>query len=273
MLRSIALALVRKYPQPWRERYADEVSELLEASPVRVRDLGELFRGLIVERTLALIEDADHPARAVNILSLFSPVFVILFVSVAWGIALGLQGWREFPWSIDGFGASVFLAWAFGFWTIRWRLWRRQKIAGSSPPESSFPSWLGVALLPVLFVVIVAGEWSGWHFSRSTTSAEFYAVYYWAVVLIRIHLYWESASELAASFWPSPRLLSVFGELSVAEHELKAAHTWVEGCKTMIAQGVPSPLDEAQALVDRWTGQRDEARARLHNVGYRARFR
>jgi hypothetical protein len=61
--------------------------------------------------------------------------------------------------------------------------------------------------------------------------------------------------------------------LSVAEHELKAAHMWVEGCKTLIAQGVPSPLDEAQALVDRWTGQRDEARARLHNVGYRARFR
>jgi hypothetical protein len=42
--RSIALAIVRRYPKPWRDRYEAEVSALIEDSDVRVCDLGELVR-------------------------------------------------------------------------------------------------------------------------------------------------------------------------------------------------------------------------------------
>ena len=41
----------------------------------------------------------------------------------------------------------------------------------------------------------------------------------------------------------------------------------------MISKGVPSPLGDALAQVGKWTVERDSARARLKELGYRARFR
>ena len=87
----LATSIVRRYPQPWRERYEDEVLELVAAAPVRLHDLGELARGLIVERARALIEDADHPKRTARILSSILPAFVITFMVVAWMIGAGLR--------------------------------------------------------------------------------------------------------------------------------------------------------------------------------------
>ena len=53
---------------------------------------------------------------------------------------------------------------------------------------------------------------------------------------------------------------------------IKWAQRWVDGCNTMIAQGVPSPLAEAEAQVDRWSRDRETALSRLQQLGYRARF-
>lgn len=92
MLRRLARSLVMTYPQPWRDRYGDEVLALIEDSPVRFRDLGELVRGLIVERARALIEDADHPTRTPAILASLHPAFVIGFLAAAWVVGLVLRG-------------------------------------------------------------------------------------------------------------------------------------------------------------------------------------
>jgi hypothetical protein len=41
----------------------------------------------------------------------------------------------------------------------------------------------------------------------------------------------------------------------------------------MIAQGVSSPLAQAQAEVDRWTRERDDVLERVRAQGYGSRFR
>ena len=61
MMTRTARVVVRLYPFAWRERYADEVLALLDDSHVRLADVFELSRGLIVERAKSLIEPAEHP--------------------------------------------------------------------------------------------------------------------------------------------------------------------------------------------------------------------
>src|SRR5262245_921746 len=65
--------LVRHYPGPWRERYEDEVVQLLHDSRVRWRDVVDLTRGLFTERALSLFEPGDHP-RVTSATLKFLPV-------------------------------------------------------------------------------------------------------------------------------------------------------------------------------------------------------
>jgi hypothetical protein len=69
------------------------------------------------------------------------------------------------------------------------------------------------------------------------------------------------------------RMLLTFSELTALEARLRAARQFVDGCHDMIAKGVPSPLADAEAELDRVSRERDTARARLHALGYRARLR
>lgn len=199
MLRRLARALVLKYPQPWRDRYGDEVLELLDDSPVRFSDLGELVRGLIVERARALIEDADHPHRTAAILGWTLPMCVVLFMLFAWGAGAALRTWQALP----------------------------------QPP--AFDSWINAC----------------WN------------VFYQGF----------AAGILSAAFWPRRRLLQTLVRIKAVEAALASARTWVDGCRTMIAKGVPSPLDEAQANVDRLSKEREDVMAQLQGLGYRVRFR
>ena len=55
--------------------------------------------------------------------------------------------------------------------------------------------------------------------------------------------------------------------------QLQQNEQWVAACRDMISKGVPSPVNEALQQVGKWTLERDRARARLKELGYRARFR
>ena len=46
--------LLRLYPRPWRERYGDELDELLEHEPMSAALAADLVRGAIVERFRAI---------------------------------------------------------------------------------------------------------------------------------------------------------------------------------------------------------------------------
>lgn len=265
MMRRLAASIVERYPLPWRERYANELLALIEDSPPRVRDLGELVRGLLVERARALIEDADHPARTATILSSMQPVFVIAFMAVASLTGWVLRAWRgPLAPGLSELGIWTIGAFVVAFFVSKVLFWRRQR---QTPGFSGtiFPAWAGLALLPILFVGIALTVWGDWAFWTGVPIPGLRLFFYaWTYGML--------AGELSAAFWPGQQMLQAFGRLAWTESQVKSARTWVEGCNTMIAQGVPSPLAEAQAQFNQWSREREAAFAQLQQLGYRARF-
>ncbi|MEV0623320.1 hypothetical protein AB0I81_59090 [Nonomuraea sp. NPDC050404] len=45
MMRAVARGMLRLYPAAWRERYGEEVADLIEARPARLRTVADLVRG------------------------------------------------------------------------------------------------------------------------------------------------------------------------------------------------------------------------------------
>jgi hypothetical protein len=89
MRKRLAHSIIRRYPEPWRERYEDELLAFTEDVPPRLGDVFDLARGCLVERARALVELAERPGvlrAAVVAMQLAVPVG--LFV-VAWGIGTG----------------------------------------------------------------------------------------------------------------------------------------------------------------------------------------
>lgn len=264
MLRRLARAIVLRYPQPWRERYEDEVLALIDESPARTRDLGELIRGLFVERAMALIEDADHPPRTANLLGALQPLFVIVFMATAWGVGVGLREWpATLPTVVNGIGMGVTIACLFATLVMKFVLLRRHRWEYGSPIPSP---WVGLTLLPFFFVGIVLCAWGGWADLTPASTPPWVRLLIWGFIL------GAEIAELSSAFWPGRRMLEAIGRLSGADAQIKTARQWVDGCHTMIAKGVPSPLDQAQAQLDEGIRKRELALAQLHQLGYKARF-
>jgi hypothetical protein len=279
MLRDIARAVVLKYPEPWLDRYGDEVLDLLSHSPVRVSDVGELFRGLVVERTRAFIEDADHPNRAILLLSLLPFTCSAIFVVSAWVTGFALRSWRAFPEPAEDFGTLVFVAGLVLFGLVMWQLRRQQKLTVLLPPGPRIPARLGVGLLTALFAVVAVVEWCGGAFPHSSQSNGGVDPFELMWTITRFHLYSNAASTLAASFWPQHSMLEAFGRLTTAEAHLRAAQTWADGCKTWMATSAhartddtATQLQEAESRIERWGAERAAALDQLQRLGYRSRF-
>jgi hypothetical protein len=262
MLRRLARAIVLRHPAPWRERYEAEVLALIEDSPVRPRDLGELVRGLLMERARALIEDADHPTRTARLLGSFQPLFVIVFLTTAWSLGAGLREWAgEQSTVLSEIGMVVAVACVLATLVMKFVLLRGQRWDHGRP---ALPSWAGLMLLPVFFGSIVLCAWGNW--------AGFTQGPIWVRLFIWAFIFGAEIADLSSAFWPGRGMLQAIGRLSWAEAQIKTARQWVEGCHTMIEKGIPSPLAEAQAQVDRFSRDRESALAELQQLGYRARF-
>jgi hypothetical protein len=267
MMRRLSIALVSKYPQPWRDRYGDEVLELLRESPARLSDVSELFRGLIVERARALMGDSDHPKRTGWILASIQPMFTVLIVLSAIGVGAILQS-RKPPVSdiaeLTAWGAAslIFLYIAF-FIRRRWRLgWQNPHLPICSAAT-------GFASLPIVFAAIVILEWTQWGGAFRVDEPQ------WATVVRvcnRLWIYGHAVSNLSSALWPGRQMLTTLGQLEALEEHVKSAEKWVAGCHEVEALGLTSPRDEAERLLAQRICERDEVREQLNALGYRARF-
>ena len=269
MTRALALQLLRSYPPAWRERYEAEVRALIDDAGVRVRDLAELFRGLITERVRELLTSAENPKRTAAALGLVKPAAMVLFMLAALALGLILRLFTG-PWSPDArqWGAVVFQlffvsAMCVSFFTRR-RPW------GSH--DQSYPAWVGAVLLPALFVLVVlavAGQFSMSDEYSPEGTKWMTRNQHWLNLLI----YSTWILDVSSSVWPGRRLLHAFLQLQGAEQQFKASEAWVASCREWIAKGVPSPVADAERQVAVWTASLDLARERVHALGYRARFR
>ena len=269
MMRALAQALVRRYPAAWRERYEREVSALIDDTSVRGRDLAELLQGLLTERTRELVAADDRPGRTMAVIFFLKIAFALAFVGTAIGVGLGLRQLTG-PWSetAQNFGGAIVLVWFVLFVIIAIRA-RRRPLFSALPP---YNPGAGAALLVSMFVsvaVVVAGQLLASNYEGRGTMAWISTYSPW----FHLFVWTNMATDLCGSVWPSRQLLQAFGALQVAEAQLTSSQAWVAGCHEMIAQGVPSPLREAEAQADLRTRERDAARDRVHALGYRARFR
>jgi len=86
--------LLRLFPASWRDRYGEEVADLLQRSPQPVRDRIDLTRSLPGEHMLALAERRE----LMRWLPATAAVLVALGVGGAFWATLRLEdGWVEIP--------------------------------------------------------------------------------------------------------------------------------------------------------------------------------
>lgn len=263
-----AYAVLRQYPQAWRDRYEREVSGLIEDSTLRWRDVAELVRGLLTERANELLSSTDKPKRTAFMLAGVRWGFGLVFLSSVFATAIafrrstGLSGE-----DLSGWIAAVIFAVFFGFLYVLWKT----RVGPFFGPKPIFPSWAAFAYLPPYFVVLSAYAWAsgvGLNPHAETLGwlgyiLPFYNLLYWGLVAVL----------LADSVLPGRELLHTLSEAANVERGVASAQQFVDGCHEMIAKGVPSPLADAEALLERSLRYRAETRARLHALGYRARFR
>lgn len=264
--RAWAHAIVRRYPKAWRERYEAEVRGLIDDAPIHFRDLGELLRGLFTERARELLTSDEHPRRAATVVGLATPIAGASFIGAAWLTAFGLLTLTG-PWpdpaqyaALGGFclaGGAVF--------TLMIRGSKRRD------PSRPFvvPPDVAMRVLPLTFVaaaLYAAGVASAEPSPPSTFPSWITHSYNWAWFAL-------FAGNSIASFLPGQELLQVFARISAAEGQVRANEQWVASCHDWIAKGVPSPLNDALQQVAKCRVERDSARARLKELGYRARFR
>jgi hypothetical protein len=271
MMNRAAAAIVHRYPGPWRERYEAEVLALIEDSPVRFSDLGELVRGLIVERARALIEDADHPRRTAAILGSVHLVFVALLAVWAWSAGVLLRRAYPLPTPLEFIGPSVKLLWLITFWPVALRRLLGRSTGPGALESPVFSPRTGLALLPVAFLIMVLVEWT--YVPRSSAVLISPAFDYWMSVWMNVWFQGISAGILTASLMPRRRLLQALTQVALLDERIASAQTWVDGCRTMIGLGIASPEEVAQAAADRLRRERDDVMAQLQSLGYRARFR
>jgi hypothetical protein len=271
MIRRLALAIVQRYPAAWRERYEAEVCALIEETPVRLRDLGELVRGLVTERAREVISADDRPKRTAAVLGWMPAVFIILFTAVAAALGLVLRGVTG-PWSEaqqDSFGVAIV---SFLLVLVIVKLVatiRHARRPHPKPLRPRLPAWIAGLLMPCFFGVMVCAAWGDLLSPASYPGSP----PPWLDVLVRGYAYLMVLTDLTYSFWPGRMLLQELQTLDAAEGWLRMNQNWVRSCHEWIAKGVPSPLADAEAQVEHWTRERDKVRERITALGYRSRFR
>jgi hypothetical protein len=263
----MAQRLVRRYPQPWRERYEDEVLALFEESPPGFRDVAELTRGLIVERARAALAADDRPGRTLKLLALMRPAVALAAAVMAMTLGYLLRRAQPAPEAVVEIATWAYAAFVMLLYPALLWMGRRQSSSETGfPLAPAAPAW-GVVFLPAFFAIVVALEWSDW--GDSTPHDRDWE---WMSTLARTYIHGVIAAYLSAAVLPGRRLLRALMLLNGIEEQLKAAEKWVAGCHEMIALGVPSPLAEAEADLQKWQRERDVAFARVQQFGYRTRF-
>lgn len=266
-VRAIAHAIVSRYPEAWRERYEAEVRGLIDDAGVRIRDLGELLHGLFTERAREYLTSDDNPARTARNLGFAAPIAGGIFVGAAYLLSLGIVSvtgtWSD-PVQYAGFFVFCALLIVIAVLVHRGRKRSADRRLLAIPPDAT------VVLLPIVFVDVVLFATLTMvpdSYKSSSFMPDWFAEGY--------NFVWQSVfvGGLLSSLWPGKDLLLAFAALSNAESMLRMNEGWAESCREWNAKGVPSPLDDALIQIGKWTLERDSARERLRELGYRARFR
>jgi hypothetical protein len=267
MLRHLARAIVSRYPAAWRERYADEVLDLLDSAPVRVFDVGELFRNMLVEQVRAAV-DLDRPleaaARVMRYKVLAVSGFIALIQLAGWGL-WWTRGLTESEIERVMLGSLSFYA-LLGL--VRCVHAFRQR-GRSTEERSPFPAAVALVCLPLHLVASALWVWA------LLANAAPYSPRWMQVsqaVYHGIYLGGSIAAWLLMQIWPGQRLVRLLMEFKMADAAVHGARHYIASCEEWIDKGVMSPLADAKKSLELRIRERDAVRERLNAVGNPTRF-
>jgi hypothetical protein len=267
MLRHLARVIVGRYPAAWRERYEDEVLDLLESAPVRAFDVGELFRNMLVEQVRAAI-DLDQPtvaAARVMRYKTFAVVGSVVFIQAA--------GWALW-WSIDLAESQVerLIVTAFSFYAalgVMWCVHTLRQRGKATDQRSPFPVVVALVCLPLHFAASTLWVWA------LLANPQTYSPR-WMQILQAVYqgayLGGPIAAWLLMQVWPGQRLVRLLMEIKMADAAVEGAKHYIASCEEWIDKGVMSPLAEAKQALELRIKERETVRARLNATDRRARF-
>lgn len=207
-----------------------------------------MARGLLIEHARALMTSVERASRTLSILAVLRPALVVAVVATAIVGGYLLRRWQPGFVQFSDVGQGFFTAVLVTLIGVRIYFRRRQSPA-SPYSHQVLPAWLGLVGVPITFVAILFYEWT-------YVESAFQLRNYWLLRFTFIWLYCMVVGNLSSGFWPV-QALKAFEHLQGVEEQLRAAQKWVNGCHEMIARGVPSPLAEAEAELERWMRERD----------------
>jgi hypothetical protein len=263
MMTRLARSIVARYPAAWRERYEDEVLALLAEGCVTSRDVVDLARGLLVERSRSVIEPGERPALTATVYWLllmglrFLPGVAAVAVTMAAGLWLNQTFGPAPTWTgVVGLTSSL-----LGVALYAWWYWPATKAGIPSNDRMPMPRVQRSLVLIGMFGGLVLITWIDPPDGAWQTGIWFY--------LLPGYI----ASQIRPRFSRSREILWAFGALSTVNSQLKWAHRELNRCRDLRAQGQWAPLIDAEVAVKVLQEERGEIHEVLKRCGYRARFR
>ena len=269
MLRQLARVIVSRYPAAWRERYADEVLDLIDNAPVRVFDVGELFRNMLLEQVRAAV-DLERPTEAATKVMRWKFFAVGMTVVVTLSTSLFLRWARPLSaFEVERVTMLALMFWLalLGLWAMHtWRQRRRAK-----DDRSPFPVWVAIVCLPAHLLATTCWLWAGFiHVSDYSYSLQWMK---WIQPLNHsLYLGGPVSAWLMMQIWPGQRLVQLLTEFQLADGAVEGAKGYIASCEEWIAKGVPSPLSDAKVALEQRILERDVIRERLDKFSARSRL-
>jgi hypothetical protein len=123
--RRMAHAALRLYPRWWRERYGDEVSDLVDTTGVTRREVATLFASAIGER---LRSDPRLDASGAGVIRRFGVAVVLAYIAAVSMMLLASMAWAAvsavahfYLWTVYDRFEPTFAAYLAQGWEFGWR--------------------------------------------------------------------------------------------------------------------------------------------------------
>jgi hypothetical protein len=279
VLRHLARTIVNRYPAAWRERYADEVTALIEAGPVRLGDVCGLLRHCITERTLALYEPSRHisafrlisgTALMVYIFVLFLAVLVVGSIPFALGYLIQRTAGplpEEWLDTVSWLFLPVFLVLVVPAFVRFFRLQLARANTGMPlSPQAAQLRWMIIGSYAALTFLV------GLQTDLQTDLSLRHIFNVMPQSWILVFVLWEVPEDINTR-WPGRGLFETLGRLRSARYDLRWARMELERCEGIYAGREPGPeLRAARAEMERLIQAEADAMAALDAMGYHARF-
>jgi len=268
-MRKLARVIVSRYPAAWRERYEDEVMELIDAGPVRLGDVCGLLRHCITERVLALYE----PGRHISAYRFISGMALLTYISVLF-LALAAVGAVPFglgyllrlaagPIVSDWMYLPTFLLFVVPVVWLHRLKWIHLKAGTPLPALARRLHWLavgGYAMFSLLAGIEVGPD-------LSLRALQFPIIHSWFLMQMLL------PDNLDGLRWPGMGLFETLGQLRSVRYDLRWARMELDRCEGLYAGRDPGPeLRAARVEMERLQTAEQTALSELDAVGYHARF-